>query len=119
MNTEKTTPGNQHSTLKIVVLTTLITMLVLVLGFHILLPLLGISVIISANMWGVAITTVVIMCIASLLFFVFTGVAMILIGVCAGLFVILAVTIFPLLFPLLAPLLLLMIAIAFLIRRKK
>ena len=96
----------------------LIAMLILVIGFHLILPLLGITIAVTAGMWGVAISAVVVLCIASLLFFVFTGAAILVTALIAGIIAIASIILFPLLFPLLIPLLLLMGLIA-LLRRKK
>lgn len=110
---------DRHDTTKKVVLITLLAMLLLVLGFHILLPLLGITIAISANLWGIAISAIIIMCVMTLLLFALTGIAVFIIGLLATFFVILAIALFPLLFPILVPLLLMVLAIAHIIRRKK
>ena len=105
-------------TLKIVI-ATLFVMMAIVVGFHILLPLLGITIAISATMWGFAISAIIIVSIAILLFFMLTGVALFLIAFFAAIFVLAAIILFPLLIPLLAPLLLLMCAIGVLIKKRR
>jgi len=107
-----------NSTSKIV-LVTLLVILAIVLGFHILLPLLGIAIVISATMWGIAISAIVLISIAILLFFLISGIAVIFTSIGAAFFVVVAIIAFPLLLPILAPLLLLMLAVALLMKRRK
>src|SRR3990167_5321378 len=97
---------------KNVIIILLIAMLVLVTGFHLLLPLFGIALAVSAGMWATAISSVVVLCVASLLFFVFTGIGILVTAIFAGLIGIVSIILFTLLFPLLIPLLLLMAVIA-------
>ena len=102
-----------------VVIITLLIMILLLLGFHLLLPILGLTIAVSANMWGITITAISITCVATLLFFILTGMAVLMVALAVAFVVILTIALFPILFPLLVPLLLLMLAIAVITKRKK
>jgi hypothetical protein len=102
-----------------IVIATLLVILAIVVGFHILLPLLGITIAISAAMWGFAISAIVVISVAILLFFLMTGLALFFIALLAAIFVLVGIIVFPLLIPVLAPLLLLMVAVAVMIKKRR
>lgn len=117
--TQHTVKKNKKLGAKKVILFTLLLMLVLVAAWHLLLPLMGISMAITASVWGIAIATVVMLCIATLLFFVFTGIGIFILGIFVFVWTILAIALFPLLFPVLIPVLLLMLVVAIISRNKR
>lgn len=109
---------NKNGALKKVILFTLLAMLILVAAWHLFLPMLGITVAISAGIWSIAVATIVLICIATLLFFIFTGIGAIILGVFVFGWTILAIALFPLLFPVLIPVLLLMLVVGLIARKK-
>jgi hypothetical protein len=106
----------KNNSLKIAILISLLAMLILIVAWHLALPLLGISIAVTGAIWGVAIATVVLLCIATLLFFIFTGFGIFIIGFFVFAWTLGAIILFPLLFPLLLPILLVMIFIAMMSR---
>ena len=70
--TQSTVKKNKKWGPKKIILFTLLLMLMLVFAWHLLLPILGISMAITTSVWGIAIATIVLICMATLLFFVFT-----------------------------------------------
>lgn len=116
--TEQTVKKNSSNPLKTTILITLIVMLILVVAGHIILPLLGISIAITAGIWSIASATIVLLCVATLLFFVFTGIGVLALGLFAFIWTIGAIVLFPLLFPILIPLLLLMLMIGLIARKR-
>ena len=117
--TQDTIKKNKKFTSKKIILFTLLLMLILVAAWHVLLPLLDISIAITASVWGIAIATIVLICIATLLFFVFTGIGVLILGGFVFVWTILAIILFPLLFPALIPILLLMLVVAIISKKKK
>jgi hypothetical protein len=116
--TQPTVKKNNRFISKTAVLITLLVMLVLVIAWHIVLPLLGISIVISAGVWGVAVTSIVLLCVCTLLFFLFTGIGVFVVGFFALVWTAIAIILFPLLFPVLVPILLLMVLIALMAKNK-
>lgn len=116
--TEPTVKKNKSHPLKTTILITLLAMLILVVAGHIILPLFGITIAITAGVWSVAIATVVLLCVATLLFFVFTGIGIFVLGIFAFVWTIGAIVLFPLLFPILVPVLLLMLMIGLIARKR-
>lgn len=96
-----------------------ILMLVLVIGWHLLFPFLGVSVVLGAGAWGFVVSTVVVLCVAILLFFILTGIGVLIIGFLAVAWTILAVSLFPVLFPVLIPILIILLFIAIVSRRRR
>lgn len=116
--TEQTVKKNNSNPLKTAILITLIVMLVLVVAGHIILPLFGITIAITAGVWSVAVGTVVLLCISTLLFFIFSGIGIFILGIFAFAWTIGAIVLFPLLFPILIPVLLLMLMIGLIARKR-
>ena len=106
------------SSLKKPLLIALIVMVLLLAAWHVVLPLLGVVAVMSAAAWGVMMGSIVLVAVAVLLFFVFSGFWIFVIGGLAIVWLILAVSIFPFIFPMLIPLLILLVFVAF-VRRKK
>lgn len=97
----------------------IVIILVLVIGWHFLLPLLGLSIALTAGVWSVIVGTVTALCIAILLFFVFTGVGIFILGLLAFIWGIVAIILFPIIFPIVVPLLIILLFISFLKRRRQ
>ena len=116
--TQQSVKENKNSTFKKTILITLLVMLALVGAFHILMPLLGITLAITASIWSIAIVTIVMLCVAALLFFILTGVGAFVLGIFVFVWTVLAIILFPLLFPILIPVLLLMFVIGLITRKK-
>ena len=110
---------NNKDTIKTFIIAILIALLVIVTAWHIILPLLGVSIAISAAAFGIAVGTVVLICIATMLFFIFTGLGIFIAGGVIFTWSVLAIILFPLLLPILLPVLLLMLVVAFITRNKR
>jgi len=113
--------SSHHNPLKTTILVTLAVMLVLIVAWHILLPLLGISLVaataLTAGIWNFAVATIVILCVATLLLFLFTGLGMLVIAIGAFIWTLVAIALFPIVFPIVLPALLLMLAIGFILSK--
>lgn len=94
-------------------------MILVLILWHVLLPLLGITIAITTGIWGVAIITTVLICISTLLFFIFTGVGIFILGAFVFAWAVLAIILFPLLFPIVLPVLLLMFVVGFISKRNR
>ncbi|PIZ04742.1 MAG: hypothetical protein COY58_03050 [Gammaproteobacteria bacterium CG_4_10_14_0_8_um_filter_38_16] len=110
---------NKNKTLKNAILITLIIMFALVITWHLLLPMLGITIAVSAGLWGMAVASIILICAATLLFFIFTGIGIFITGFFVLIWTIAAIALFPLLFPILIPVLLLMFLVGYFLRSKK
>ena len=109
-----------HNPMKMIVLTALALMLIMILTWHLLFPILGLSMIaLTAGVWNIAIATIVIICVAALLFFVVTSIGMIVLSVFVMIWTMVAIVLFPILFPIVLPALLLMLVIGLILKRKK
>ena len=108
---KKNKSKTQPKPAKKIILISLCVMLGLLIAWHLLFPLLGLSVEITTNMLGIAIATILLICIATLLFYILTGIAVLMLGLGVFIWTILAIIFFPLLFPILIPILLLMFVI--------
>lgn len=95
--------------------------LIVELGFHLILPLLGIATVITvgvlAGAWGIVVGTIVFLCIAGLLFFIIPGALILLLGLFALIWVIIVVALFPVILPIIFPMLIILLFIGY-IRRK-
>lgn len=91
----------------------LILLVVLVSAWLIFFPMLGIVVAVGAGAWGVIVGTVIFLCVAALLFFIFSGIGIILLSLFSLVWVIFAITLFPFLFPIFIPLLIIVLFIAY------
>ena len=91
--------------------------LIIELGFHLILPLLGIATVITvgvlAGAWGVVVATIVFLCITGLLFFVIPGALIFLLGLFTLIWVIIAVALFPVILPIIFPMLIILVFIGY------
>lgn len=110
------TPVKKNNRINIAILSTLLIMLALIVAWHLMLPLLGITIAVTGAIWGVAVATIVLLCVATLLFFIFTGLGVFVLGFFVFAWTLAAMILFPLLFPLLLPVLLVMILIGIISR---
>lgn len=115
-NNDKT--NTKNATLKKIILVSLALMIITLIVWHIVMPLLGITIAITTGIWGVAILTTVLICVSTLLFFIFTGVGIFILGAFVFAWTVLAIILFPLLFPIVLPVLLLMLVVGFISKRK-
>lgn len=111
-------PEPSRRFLKTMLILAIIITLILVIGWYLALPLLGVAVVISAAAWGIVVATTVIFCIAAILFFLIPGIIVVLICLFAFIWLIVAIALFPFLFPFLVPLFIIMLVVA-LVRRKR
>lgn len=109
---------NKKNDTKFIILIALLAMVALIIAWHIVFPLLGMSIGITADVLAIAIGAIIMICVTSLLFFVFTGIGIIIFGVVVFIFALLASLLFPLLFPIIMPMLLVMLVIWLLVSRK-
>src|SRR5258708_2909341 len=93
------TPQSTHK----VLIFAIALILICVIGFHLLLPVLGIAIVMSGAAWGVIVATITLFAIAALLFFIIPGILIILLSLFAFGWVILSIVLFPFLFPLVLP----------------
>lgn len=93
--------------------------LLCVIGFHLLLPLLGIAFVLTGAMWGVIVATITLFAIAALLFFILPGILILLLSLFALGWVIFSIIFFPLLFPLVMPVFIILLFIAYTARRNR
>lgn len=98
-----------------VVLFALLAILVVVLAWHILLPLFGIAVVLSLGLLSVIVLSVVLVGIGVLLIYFLPALLIGLVALIALGWVLIALALFPFLFPLLAPLLIILWIAAYLI----
>ena len=96
----------------------IVIILAVVIGWHFLLPVLGLTLAITAGAWAVIVTTVAVFCIAVILFFIFGGAGMVVVGFVAVLWALLAIILFPVFFPIIVPLMIILFVIG-LLRRKR
>lgn len=115
--TDSPVKKNKSGKTKMIILTTLLVMIGLIVAWHIIFPLLGMSIAITADMLAIAVAAIVMICVTSLLFFVFTGIGIIILGVFVFMFALLSAILFPLLFPIIVPMLLVMLVIWLLVRK--
>ncbi len=108
----------ERSNLKKPIFIALLLMLLLVVAWHLFFPLLGIAIAISAAVWGIIVGTIVFLSVGTLLFFVFTGLGILIVSIAAFVWVALAIILFPFLFPIFIPLLIILLFVAYVRRRK-
>lgn len=97
---------------------TIIILLALVIGWHLIFPILGGVIAITATAWLVIVASIVAFCIAILLLFILTGAGIFILAIFALIWIIVAVVLFPILFPILVPLFILFLFISYLRRRQ-
>jgi hypothetical protein len=96
----------------------ILLILLFAIGGHFLLGALGVTLVLTAGLWVAIIASIVIFCVAIVLFFVFTGIGMLIVGGFSLIWVILALVLFPVLLPILLPLLVVLAFIG-MIRKKQ
>lgn len=96
----------------------IIILLGLVIGWHLIFPILGGAIAITATAWLFIVGSIAAFCIGILLLFVFTGVGILVLAVLALGWTVLAVVLFPILFPILIPLFIIFMFISVLRRRQ-
>lgn len=104
--------------MKNVLLFTLILLLILIIGWHIIFPLMGGVIAFSVAAWGALIASVVAFCVAIMLLFVLTGVGIFTLGAVFFVWTLLAILLFPVIFPIIVPLLIIFFFISY-FRRKQ
>lgn len=93
--------------------------LLCVVGFHLLLPLLGIAIVMSGAAWGIIVATITLFAIAGMLFFIIPGILIALLSLFAFGWVILAIVLFPFVFPLVMPIFIILLFIAYMTHGKR
>lgn len=102
-----------------VLIIALVAMIILLLLWHLFWPVFGIALAITAVTWGVLLATSVLVAVGVLLFYLFSGIGILIICGSAFLWFIGALVMFPVLFPFLVPLLILLLFIGYARRREK
>lgn len=97
---------------------TIVILLALVIGWHLIFPILGGVIAITATAWLVIIGSIVAFCIGILLLFILTGAGIFVLAIFVLIGMIIAVVLFPILFPILIPLFILFLFISYLRRRQ-
>ncbi|GGI78230.1 hypothetical protein [Legionella impletisoli] len=95
----------------------LFLILAAILLWHFFLPILGIAIGMTALVWGILVSASVLTVILILLFFIFTGIGVIVLSLVGIVGFIVAIVIAPVVFPFLLPLLVLILFIAYIRRR--
>lgn len=111
-------PPKRASSFSRALLIAIALILIAVLGFHLLMPILGITLAVSMAAWGAIIATIVFFCIAALLFFIVPAVLIIALSLLALFWVVVAVILFPILFPVIVPVFIILLFIGY-ARRKR
>lgn len=96
-----------------IILTALFIILAAILLWHFFFPILGIAIGMTALVWGIAVSTSVLIVVLTLLFFLFTGIGIIVLSIVGVVGFLLAIIIAPVIFPILLPLVVLMLFIAY------
>lgn len=97
----------------------ILLILLLVIGWHLLIPVLGLTLAFTGALWGVIVASIAALIICIILIFVITGFGVFIIGGLAVIWTVVAIILFPVIFPLLVPILILLLLIGFLFRTKK
>lgn len=98
----------------------LIVMLGLVIGWHILFPLLiGGAIIVTAGAWGFIIATILLFCFCTLLVFIVTGIGALILGLLFLIWAAIAIVLFPILFPIIIPLFIIFLFVSYFRRKEK
>ena len=95
----------------------ILILLVLVVGWHLLFPLMGGVIAITATAWLVIVGSIAAFCIGILLLFIFTGVGIFIMGLLALIGTVVAIVLFPILFPILLPLFVVFLFVSYIRRR--
>lgn len=101
------------------ILIAILLIVILVVGWHIFAPMLGLTVAFTGAAGGMVIATIGVLCVSIVLFFILSGIGMLILGLIAVVWTLVAIVLFPILFPLLVPIVILLLLIGFLFGRKK
>lgn len=96
----------------------LVVMIVLILGWNLIFPILGIAVAVTAAAWGVLLATIIFLAIGALLFYFLSGMGIFIICGLGFAWVVAALVFFPFFFPIFIPLIILLFFIGY-VRRKE
>lgn len=97
----------------------IILLLVLVIGWHLAVAILGGIIVITAAPWLLIIASIVAFSIGILLLFFFTGIGIFILLGLGFIWLLLAIILFPIMFPILIPLFIIMLFVSFIRRRQK
>lgn len=112
MNTEK------KRSFRKALLIALVVMVVLLLGWQLIFPVLGIAIVVTAVAWGILLASILLLAMGTLLFYIFSGAGIFIIAILGFIWVVAVLIAFPFLFPILIPLLIILLFVAY-IRRKE
>lgn len=101
-----------------VLILALTVLLVLLVGWYVFFPLLGVAVVLTTLVWAVILASVTLLAIGIALFYVLAGTGILAVCILGIIWFVGSLIIFPFLFPLLLPLLMLMLFIAYVRRRE-
>lgn len=96
-----------------------IVVLAFVLGWHLFIPIIGGIVAFTVTAWAWLVATVIALCVAIMLAFIFTGTGIFVLGILAFIWTVLAIIFFPVLFPIIAPIFLIFLFISYMRRRSR
>lgn len=96
----------------------ILLLLAVIVGWHIIFPILGGVIAISAIVWFLIVGSILAFCFAIMLLFVLTGTGVFVLAFLALVWTVLAIVLFPILFPILLPLFVLILIISY-FRRKQ
>jgi len=82
----------------------IVAILLLVIGWHIISPFLGLTLEITGIAWGVLVATTTLLCVSIILFFILGTLSIISVGIAASIWTVIAIVIFPIMFPIFVPL---------------
>lgn len=94
-------------------LLTIVLLLALVIGWHVLFPVLGGVIAITATAWVFIVGSILAFCIAILLVFLFTGIGIFILSLLVLVWTVLSIVLFPILFPILIPLFIIFMFISY------
>jgi hypothetical protein len=110
---------NHRSGLSKTVWVVIALILVCALLPHVIFPLLGIAFVLTAAALGIAVVSIALLAIALILFLIFPGSLIFVVGMFALVWVVLAIVLFPVLFPIIMPIFIILLFIGYLKRRNK
>ena len=113
---EKARPSTKEGGVK-ALLITIVVLLLFIISWHLILPLLGISIVLTAAAGSLLIWFVPVLVIAALLFLVLPLLGSILIGILMSVVAIVVIVLFPLLLPIILPVWLLCALVVYLFKR--
>jgi len=97
----------------------LVLALAVVLGWHFGLPLLGGLIAITSGAWAILIASVIFLCVAIMLIFIFTGTGIFILSIFAFIWTAIAIALFPVLLPIIAPIFIIFMLISYMRRKRK